>query len=103
MSLVNFRCFILSVKFHKECVNARLPHYLRNQLLRASSSVTLNLGEGDSKPTSRDRLKYFHIALASCRECQAGLALLTHPDPKLVELADQLGASLYRLCHPKSH
>jgi hypothetical protein len=35
------------------------------------------------------------------RESQAALDLSPHPYPQLVELADQLGASLYRLIHPK--
>ena len=89
MSLKNFRSFHLSVEFHKECERAKIPGYLRNQVLRASSSICLNLGEGDSKPTVRDRMKYFHIALGSCRECQAAFALLPQVDPSLDELLDR--------------
>jgi four helix bundle protein len=101
MDLEKFRSFQLSVIFHRKCVSSRFPGYLRNQVLRASSSISLNLGEGSSKPTVRDRLRYYHTALGSLRECQCALALIQSPDPELVQLADQLGAHLYRLCHPK--
>jgi four helix bundle protein len=101
MVLDKFRSFQLSVDFHRKCASSRFPGYLRNQILRASSSISLNLGEGSSKPTVRDRLKYYHTALGSLRECQSALMLIGHPDPELVQLADKLGAHLYRLCHPK--
>lgn len=78
-----------------------LPAYLRDQLLRASSSVALNLAEGSAKPTRKDQLRYYYIALASLRESQAALDLAPKPNSELRNLADQLGACLYRLCHPK--
>ena len=58
-----------------------------------------NLAEGSSKPTRRDQVKFFHIALASLRECQAGLDLAPQSYPALEQSADLLGAHLYRLCH----
>ena len=101
MILEKFRSFQLSVEFHKKCVSSRFPGYLRNQILRASSSISLNLGEGSAKPTVRDRLRYYHTALGSLRECQSALAIIPNPDPQLVQMADVLGAHLYRLCHPR--
>ena len=101
MSLKNFRTFGLSVEFHRGCVRRKLPGYLKNQLLRASSSISLNIAEGSSKPTVKDQLKFYHIALGSLRECQAALALCPVFDAELVGLADQLGACLFRLCYPR--
>lgn len=96
--LTQFRTYNLAVQFHHTMRAVPLPGYLKDQMLRASSSVALNLAEGSSKPTRRDQLKFYHISLASLRECQAGLDLAPRPYPALVQAADQLGAHLYRLC-----
>lgn len=97
MSLQNFRSYQLAVEFHRSATRASLPAYLRDQFLRASSSVALNLAEGSAKPTVKDRMKFYRIALGSLRECQAVLDLVPQRDGMLVTRADQLGACLYRL------
>ena len=102
MSLKNFRTFGLSVEFHRNCTKKKLPGYLKSQLLRASSSISLNLAEGSSKPTQKDQMKFYHIALGSLRECQAALALSPVADSELIALADQLGSCLFRLCYPRT-
>lgn len=102
-SLKSFRSFQLAVQFHKACLGSRLPGYLRNQILRASSSIALNLGEGSAKPSLKERLRFYFIAFGSLRECQSALALLPRTDKELLQQADVLGAHLYRLCHPKHH
>jgi four helix bundle protein len=94
-----FRTYQLAVTFHHSVRGVALPGYLKDQMLRASSSIALNLAEGSSKPTRRDQVKFYHISLASLRECQAGLDLAPRPYPELVQAADQLGAHLYRLCY----
>jgi four helix bundle protein len=101
--LSQFRTYKIAVEFHHAVRRVALPFYLKDQMLRASSSIALNLGEGSSKPTRRDQLKFYHIALASLRECQAGLDLAPQPMPQLIEQADRLGAHLYRLCHSHGH
>ena len=96
--LKNFRTYQLSLSFYHCCEATRLPGFLRNQLLRASSSISLNLAEGSAKPAGKDRLRFYRIALGSLRECQAVLDL----NPRLNALrviADQLGGCLYRLCY----
>ncbi len=45
----------------------------KGQLERASSSITLNIAEGNGKFTSKDRCKYFDIARGSALECASGL------------------------------
>ena len=47
-----------------------------NQLDRASTSVPLNIAEGNGKNTSRDRCNYFDTARGSALECAACLDVL---------------------------
>jgi len=101
MSLQNFRSYHAAVSFYRQCEQHRCPTHLRDQLLRAASSIALNLAEGSAKPTARDRAKFYAIALGSLRECQAVLALTT-PAAATTQQADQLGAMLYRLTRGKS-
>ena len=46
---------------------------VRNQLDRASTSVPLNIAEGNGKFSIRDRIKYIDIAYGSALECSACL------------------------------
>jgi four helix bundle protein len=48
----------------------------RDQLDRASTSVPLNIAEGNGKFTSTDRCKFFDIARGSALECAACLDVL---------------------------
>ena len=80
----NFRAYILAVEFHKGARRAKVPSYLRNQWLRASSSIVLNLGEGHGKFSNLDRARYFEIAFGSLRECQSILDLCDAVDGRLL-------------------
>ena len=51
-------------------------HAVYNQLDRASTSIPLNIAEGNGKFTPRDRCKYFDIARGSTLECAAALDVL---------------------------
>ena len=95
--LKNFRTYQASIKFYQSCQNLKLPKHLKDQLLRASSSITLNLAEGSAKPTKRDQLKFYFIAFGSLRECQGILTLHGQASSGLLHQADHLGACLYRL------
>ena len=96
--LKNFRTYKLAVEFHHHIRAEQFPHYLRDQLLRSSSSIALSLAEGSGRSTAKDQRRFFTIALASLRESQAALDLSPKQYPALVEKADVLGAHLYRLC-----
>jgi four helix bundle protein len=50
--------------------------HARDQLLRASQSVPLNIAEGNGKRTSADRARFFRIASGSALECAAVLDVL---------------------------
>ena len=49
---------------------------VKDQLDRASTSIPLNIAEGNGKYTSKDRCRFFDIAYGSALECAAGLDIL---------------------------
>jgi len=49
---------------------------VRDQLDRASTSIPLNIAEGNGKYTPKDRCRFFDIAHGSALECAAGLDIL---------------------------
>ena len=92
-----FRSLDLAVEFCQQVKLLKMPIHLRDQVLRASSSVALNLAEGSGKPSPKDKRRFYSIALGSLRECQAILRIEGIEDLKLLDLADHLGASIYKL------
>jgi four helix bundle protein len=64
---------------HTHKLLAQLPRAagvdLKNQLLRASASVALNLAEASGR-RGRDRRRFLDFAMGSARETREGLALL---------------------------
>ena len=94
----NFRTYDLAVSFYYVCKKLSVPSFLRNQLDRASSSIVLNLAEGDARQSCNDRKHFFHIAYGSLSERKAILVLATNDNAsKAINLADSLGAHIYRL------
>lgn len=89
------RCLNEATELYQMAKKAKLPPFIRDQLLRASSSVALNLSEGNARRTLKDKRKFFNIAYASIREVQTITQLegLT----KIYEKADQIGAMTYAL------
>ena len=98
--LKQFRTYQQAVELYKQCKPIKAERYIKDQLMRASLSVVLNLAEGSAKPTPRDRKRYYSISLGSLREVQAILELLEMEE--LFKKADALGAGLYRLSRYKS-
>jgi four helix bundle protein len=93
----NFRSLDLAIAFLHSCERVKAPTFLKDQLLRAASSVALNLTEGYGKPTPKDRRKFFDIAYGSARECKTALLLAHAGDAALLDRADHLCAALYKL------
>jgi four helix bundle protein len=49
---------------------------VKDQLDRASTSIVLNIAEGNGKYLLKDRCRFFDIAHGSAVECAAGLDIL---------------------------
>ena len=49
---------------------------VKDQLDRASTSIPLNIAEGNGKYSLKDRCRFFDIAHGSALECAAGLDIL---------------------------
>ena len=99
----SFQCYQLAVQFYKLAKEAPLPSHLKNQFLRASSSITLNLAEGYGKSTMKDRRRVFQIAFGSIRECQSIIELEKNCfNFSEIDLLDYLAASTYKLIRNSS-
>ena len=80
---------------HQSCKTLPVKGAARDQLLRATLSICLNLAEGSAKQTDKERRRFYFIALGSQREVHCILDLEGFKDQE--QLSDNLGASLYRL------
>jgi four helix bundle protein len=58
---------------------------VKDQLDRASTSIPLNIAEGNGKYTLKDRCRFFDIAHGSALECAAGLDILVAKDKLTME------------------
>jgi four helix bundle protein len=65
-----------------EPILQKLPRAIavRDQLDRASTSIVLNLAEGNGKFTSSDRCRFFDIARGSALECAAAMDVMGAKD-----------------------
>ena len=66
-----------------------------NQLDRASTSIPLNIAEGNGKYTAADRCRFFDIARGSALECAACLDVLVAK--KRIDSAESGKAMLVRI------
>ena len=97
-----FRTYQLAIRLYGECKKMCLPSYLRDQLLRAASSICLNLAEGTGRSTFKDRQRFYAMAFGSFREVQAILELEPGVAFAILDLVDHLGACLDRLTHSQT-
>ena len=90
---------------HRICTGLKGTHRSsKDQLLRASQSIPLNIAEGNGKATDPDRRRFFQIARGSALECAAIQdvlevcgALSVQENDKSKELLDRIVAMLTRL------
>jgi four helix bundle protein len=95
--LRNFKAYQLAKEHYWHCKELKLPSFLKDQRLRASSSVALTLAEGSGKRTPADQRRFYAMAYGSFRECQAIIELEKLNDTTLDRVQDQLGAILFTL------
>jgi four helix bundle protein len=95
--LENFAAFQLAKEFYWKCKQLKVQYFLQDQLLRASSSIALNIAEGSGKRTRSDQARFYAIALGSLRECQAIMDMEHIEDSDIRELVNRLGAILFKL------
>jgi four helix bundle protein len=96
-----FLAYDLAVELYRECEQLPAKYHVRDQLLRASLSIVLNLAEGSGKPSAKEKRRFYSIAMGSTRETQALLSLLKNDE--LVIRSDRIGGMIYRLVHPKNN
>lgn len=92
-----FRTLDLAIKFHELVERIDYAGNLRDQLLRAASSIALNLAEGNARSSVKEKKRFYQTAYGSLKECQTIFVLMRNKDQRLEQLADHLGASLYKL------
>lgn len=95
--LKTFRSYQLAAQLYRVATSLRLPAHIQSQLLRSTSSVAANLAEGYGKSSPRDQARFYDIAFGSCKESQAWLDLAGLTNSEAGQLADKLGAHIYRL------
>ncbi len=71
---------------------------VRDQLDRASTSIPLNIAEGNGKYLPKDRCRFFDIADGSALECAAGLDILVAKSKSTLTQIRPGKESLQRSC-----
>ena len=99
--LENFKAYQYAKQFYWECKALKVHRILHDQLVRASSSVALNLSEASGRRTPADQRRHYSVAFGSLQECRTILELERIESPKLSSLADELAAMLYTLSRKK--
>lgn len=89
---------------YRFCENLKGHRNAKDQLLRASQAIPLNIAEGNGKATDGDRRRYFEIARGSALECGAVQdvlhicgALSADDNADRKELLDRIVAMLTKL------
>jgi four helix bundle protein len=93
----SFRTLDLAKEFYKSSNDLKLSPHLKDQFLRSSSSIALNLAEGNAKQSRKEKARFYEIAHGSFRESLTILDLEGVQDVQTRQVADRLGASLYKL------
>lgn len=88
----------LAVEAARRVRTARWPRrtaHLRDQAVRASESIALNIAEGVGRGPGDARTNHHSIAFASAAECMAALDVVDLPDKDDIEaLLRRIGAML---------
>jgi len=92
-----FRTLDLAIEFYGDAEKVEVVGNLRDQLLRAASSISLNLSEGNAKSSVKEKKRFYQTAYGSLQECRTIFKLIKLDDSPISKKADHLGACLYKL------
>ncbi|MES2963877.1 MAG: four helix bundle protein [Bdellovibrionota bacterium] len=92
-----FRTLELAIEFHGLIDSMEIQGHLRDQLFRATTSISLNLSEGNAKRSAKEKKRFYQTAYASLQECKTILQLTKSKDEKIIDTADKLGAWIFNL------
>ena len=91
-----FRTYQLALELAKICKHIRLKGPYQNQFQRAVLSIALNLSEGSSRSSVKERRHFYQVAFGSVREVQTLIEILDLSSIR--QITDRLAAHCYRLC-----
>lgn len=94
-----FRCFEMAKLTYQSCMGIKVNRHLKDQLIRSSSSVALNLAEGRARRSKKEQLHFFSIAYGSIQEVKAILDLEGLNHDQAYKNANLTGALIFRLIH----
>lgn len=97
----SFRTLDLAIEYNQQIQDLKISGHLRDQILRATSSIALNLSEGNAKFSVPEKKRFYKIAYASLKESQTALRLLNINNDDIIQKSDHLGASIYKLLKSK--
>jgi four helix bundle protein len=92
-----FRTLEVAIQFYELSEKSEVKGHLRDQLLRAAASVSLNLSEGNAKRTIAEKKRFYQMSYASIQECKTILKLAKIVDRDINDTADKLGAWIFNL------
>ena len=61
--MTGFKALDKAVELYQECEKLRLRNPIRDQLLRSSLSVALNITEGSGRSSRKDQKRFYAIAM----------------------------------------
>ena len=95
MHKTGFIALDLATELYLECEKLKLKNPVKDQLLRASLSIALNITEGSGRSSTKDKKRFYSIAMGSLRETQTLVKIVNNQN--LVERYHYLGALVYGL------
>ena len=92
---MSFNALELAIELYEECAKLKLKNPIKDQLLRSSLSIALNITEGSGRSSRKEQKRFYSIAMGSTRETQTLVRIVR--EQKLVQRYDHLGALVYGL------